>query len=268
VVKRDIVRVVTPGTLTEDAFLDPRASNYLAAVVEVRGKLGLAWIELSTGRFSLTCVSRTELVDEIARLAPAEILVSETSLEAPWVRTLRDGSPTVLTSRPSWDFVLEQALKVLNEQFGTTTLAGFGIDDDCPEVQAAGALIAYLRDTQKSAIAHVARLTPYHRKDVLGLDEMTRRSLELTRTLRDARRDGSLLQAIDRTCTPMGARMLGDWLTSPLTSIALIIDRHDAVAELVRDSGLRGDLRDVLDGANDLERVAARVGTCPNSRPG
>jgi DNA mismatch repair protein MutS len=261
VVKRDIVRVVTPGTLTEDAFLDPRASNYLAAVVEVRGKLGLAWIELSTGRFSLTCVGRTELLDEVARLNPAEILVSETSLDAPWTRGLRDGASGVVTSRPSWDFVLEQAQKVLNEQFGTTTLAGFGIEDDCPEVQAAGALIAYLRDTQKSAIAHVARLTPYHRKDVLGLDEMTRRSLELTRTLRDSRREGSLLQAIDRTCTPMGARMLGDWLTSPLTSLTAIVDRHDAVAELVRDSGLRGDLRAALDGANDLERVAARVGT-------
>ncbi len=261
VVKRDIVRVVTPGTLTEDAFLDPRASNYLAAVVEVRGKLGLAWIELSTGRFSLTCVGRTELLDEVARLNPAEILVSETSLDAPWVRTLRDVAATVVTSRPSWDFVLEQALKVLNDQFGTTTLAGFGIDDDCPEVQAAGALIAYLRDTQKSSIGHVARLTPYHRKDVLGLDEMTRRSLELTRTLRDNRREGSLLQAIDRTCTAMGARLLGDWLTSPLTTLPSIVDRHDAVAELVRDSALRGDLRESLGSANDLERVAARVGT-------
>jgi DNA mismatch repair protein MutS len=261
IVKREIVRVVTPGTLTEDAFLDPRASNYLAAVVEVRGKLGLAWVELSTGRFSLTCVGRTELVDEIARLNPSEILVSETGIDAPWVRTLRSGSSPVVTPRPSWDFVLDQAHKVLNEQFGTTTLAGFGIDDDCPEVQAAGALIAYLRDTQKSAIGHIARLTPYHRKDVLALDEMTRRSLELTRTLRDARREGSLLQAIDRTCTPMGARLLSDWLTSPLTSLGLIVDRHDAVAELVRDSGLRADLRDSLDGSNDLERLAARIGT-------
>jgi len=261
VVKRDIVRVVTPGTLTEDAFLDPRVSNYLAAVVEVRGKLGLAWIELSTGRFSLTCVGRTELLDEVARLNPAEILVSETSLEAPWVRGLRDRSSSVVTSRPSWDFVLEQAQKVLFDQFGTTTLAGFGVEDDCPEVPAAGALIAYLRDTQKSNIGHIARLIPYHRKDVLALDEMTRRSLELTRTLRENRREGSLLHAIDRTCTAMGARLLGDWLTSPLTSLATIVDRHDAVAELIRDSDLRGDLRDLLDGANDLERVAARVGT-------
>ncbi len=261
VVKRDIVRIVTPGTLTEDAFLDARTSNYLAAVVEVRGKLGLAWVELSTGRFSLTCVGRTELADEIARLNPSEILVSELSIDSPWVRSLRNGTNLAITSRPSWDFVLEQAQKVLNEQFGTTTLAGFGVEDDCPEVPAAGALIAYLRDTQKSAIGHIARLTPYHRKDVLALDEMTRRSLELTRTLRDARRDGSLLQAIDRTCTPMGARLLGDWLTSPLTNLAMIVDRHDAVAELIRDSRLRADLRDALEAANDLERLAARIGT-------
>jgi len=261
IVKREIVRVVTPGTLTEDAFLDARSSNYLAAIVEVRGKLGLAWVELSTGRFSLTCVTRTELVDEIARLSPSEALVSETSLDAPWVRALRAGSSIAVTSRPSWDFVAEQARKVLNEQFGTATLAGFGVDDDCPEVQAAGALIAYLRDTQKTAIGHIARLTPYHRKDVLALDEMTRRSLELTRTLRDGRREGSLLQAIDRTCTPMGARLLAEWLTSPLTDLPSIVERHEAVAELVRDAGLRADLRSALGDASDLERLAARVGT-------
>ncbi len=261
IVKREIVRVVTPGTLTEDAFLDPKEANYLAAIVEVRGKLGLAWVELSTGRFSLTCVSRTELVDEIARLNPSEALVSETSLDAPWARALGVGSGLAITSRPSWDFVAEQARKVLNEQFGTTTLAGFGVEDDCPEVQAAGALVAYLRDTQKTAIGHIARLIPYHRKDVLALDEMTRRSLELTRTLRDGRREGSLLQAIDRTCTPMGARLLAEWLTSPLTALAPIVDRHDAVAELVRDAPLRADLRTAMGDASDLERLAARVGT-------
>ncbi len=261
VVKRDIVRIVTPGTLTEDAFLDPKTANYLAAIVEVRGKLGLAWVELSTGRFSLTCVSRMELVDEIARLGPAEALVSETALDAPWIRALRAGSKMTITARPSWDFVADQARKVLHEQFGTTTLAGFGVDDDCPEVQAAGALVAYLRETQKSAIGHIARLTPYHRKDTLALDEMTRRSLELTRTLRDSRREGSLLQVIDRTCTAMGARLTAEWLTSPMTALGPIVDRHDAVAELVRDGGLRSDLREALGASGDLERLSARIGT-------
>ena len=261
VVKREIVRVVTAGTLTEDAFLDSKTANYLAAIVEVRGKLGLAWVELSTGHFSLTGVSRTELIDEVARLNPAEILISETSLESPWVKALQVGSNRAITSRPSWDFVPEQARSALHNQFRTTTLGGFGVDDESPEVQAAGALVAYLRDTQKSAVGHITRLTPYRRKEVMALDEMTRRSLELTRTLRDARRDGSLLHAIDQTCTPMGARLLADWLASPLTSVDAIIARHDAVAELIRDGSLRDDLRHAFDGASDLERLAARVGT-------
>jgi len=261
VVKREVVRIVTAGTLTEDAFLDPKATNYLAAIVEVRGKLGLAWVELSTGHFSLTGVSRTELVDEIARLNPAEVLISEVCMEAPWAKALRAGSDLAVTARPSWDFVPEQAKKALHDQFRTTTLGGFGVDDDSPEVQAAGALVAYLRETQKTAIGHITRLTPYRRKEVMALDEMTRRSLELTRTLRDARREGSLLHAIDQTCTPMGARLLADWLASPLTVVETINDRLDAVAELVRDASLRHDLREAFDGASDLERLAARVGT-------
>src|SRR4051812_27493897 len=108
-VQRDVVRVVTPGTLTDEALLDPKTANYLAAVVEVGGKLGLAWVELSTGRFSLTGVSRTELADEMARLSPAETLVSEISLDSPWVRALRGQPGRTITARPSWDFLAEQA---------------------------------------------------------------------------------------------------------------------------------------------------------------
>lgn len=260
-VRREVVRVVTPGTLTDEELLDPKSTNYLSAVVEVGGKLGLAWVELSTGRFSLTAVSRMELADEMARLNPAEVLVSETALDSPWVRALRGQSLAAITSRPSWDFVAEQARSTLFQHFGTTTLSGFGIDDNAPEVQAAGALIAYLRETQKTTIGHLTRLTPYRRGDVLALDEMTRRSLELTKTLRDGKRDGSLLQVIDRTCTPMGARLLADWLTSPLTNPEPIIERHEAVAELLRDTSLRSDLCGTLAQAYDLERLAARVGT-------
>ncbi len=117
-VKREVVRVVTPGTLTDDELLDPKTANYLAAVVEVGGKLGLAWVELSTGRFSLTGLLRTELVDEIARLNPAEVLISELSLDAPWVRMLRGQPVGAVTVRPSWDFQPEQARKTLFEQFG------------------------------------------------------------------------------------------------------------------------------------------------------
>ena len=127
-VKRDVVRIVSPGTLTDDELLDPKTANYLAAVVDHGAKLGLAWVELSTGRFSLTGVQRTELTDEIARLNPSEILISELSVDAPWARLLR-GQSAALTSRPSWDFQPEQARKTLFDHFRTTTLAGFGIDD-------------------------------------------------------------------------------------------------------------------------------------------
>jgi len=260
-VKRDVVRIVTPGTLTDEALLDPRTSNYLAAVVESGTKLGLAWVELSTGRFSLTGLLRHELADEMARLNPAETLVSELAIDAPWLRALRATSGLAVTIRPSWDFQPEEARKTLYEQFGTTTLDGFGIDDRALEVQAAGALVAYLRETQKSSLGHIIRLTPYRKADTLGLDEMTRRSLELTRTLREGKREGSLLQVIDRTVTPMGARLLADYLTSPLTSVELIAERSGAVEELVRDSGLRGELRELLGQGYDLERLAARVAT-------
>jgi DNA mismatch repair protein MutS len=260
-VKREIVRVVTPGTLTDEGLLDPRESNYLAGVVEVGGKLGLAWVELSTGRFALCGVSRTEFADEIARLDPAEVLISELHLDAPWARTLRQHPGLAVTSRPSWDFQPDQARATLFDHFRTTTLDGFGVDDHAPEVQAAGALVAYLRETQKSTLGHIVRLTPYRRAETLALDEMTRRSLELTRTLREGKREGSLLAVIDRTCTPMGARLLADWLTSPLTNPVAITERLDAVAELTRDSGLRDDLRAILAEAYDLERLAARVGT-------
>ncbi len=260
-VRRDVVRIVTPGTLTDDELLDPKTANYLASVVEVGPKLGLAWVELSTGRFSLTGLLRTELTDEIARLNPSEILISELSIDTPWARLLRGQSGATMTVRPSWDFQPEQARKTLFEHFRTTTLAGFGIDDRATEVQAAGALMAYLRDTQKSSLGHIARLAPYRRADTLALDEMTRRSLELVRTLREGKREGSLLSVIDLSATPMGARQLADWLTSPLTSCELILERQEAVAELLTNSALRGDVRSLLGQSYDLERLAARVGT-------
>jgi DNA mismatch repair protein MutS len=260
-VKRDVIRVVTPGTLTDEELLDPKTANYLAAVVEVGGKLGLSWVELSTGRFSLASLMRTELVDEIARINPAETLISELSLDTPWVRMLRGQPAGAITVRPSWDFQPEQARKTLFEHFGTTTLAGFGVDDRSPEVQAAGALAAYLKETQKTALGHIIRLVPYRRADTVALDEMTRRSLELVRTLREGKRDGSLLSVIDCTVTPMGARLLSEWLTSPLTSHELIAERLDAVEELFNQSILRGDLRTLLSQSYDLERLAARAGT-------
>jgi DNA mismatch repair protein MutS len=261
-VRRDVVRVVSPGTLTDESLLDPQSANYLAAVVEIRGKLGLAWVDLSTGRFALAALMRQELADELARLDPSEILISEAALDAPWARTLRDpAGRRAITSRPSWDFQPDQARTVLFGHFGVTTLAGFGVADDAIEVAAAGALLAYLNETQRGSLAHLTRLVPFSRARTLALDEMTRRNLELTRTLRDGKREGSLIALIDRTITPMGARLLAEWLTAPLTDLDAIRQRHTALGELLADGGLRGDIRTALGKAYDLERLAARVGT-------
>jgi DNA mismatch repair protein MutS len=261
IVKRDIVRVVSPGTLTEDSLLDPRSANHIAAVFEHRGKMGLAVAELSTGRFAITHLQKLELVEELARLTPTELIVCETQMENSWLKALRGQFTVLVTPRPSWDFLADRALKTLCEQFRTTTLSGFGVEDDAPEIPAAGALIAYLLDTQKAALRHIHQIRPYRVERILGIDPNTRRALELTRTIREGRRDGSLLAVIDRTASPMGARMLSEWLAAPLVDLPEIVARHDAVEELVVNNELRAKFRRWIADVADLERLSARVGT-------
>jgi DNA mismatch repair protein MutS len=166
-----------------------------------------------------------------------------------------------LTLRPDWTFDADSAHAALCKHFGVTTLAGLGFDDGQPCVVAAGALLLYVQETLRGSLAHLNRLRPYRRGDFLVLDEVTRRSLELTRTLRDGTRDGALLAFVDRTVTPMGARLLGEWLVAPLTSRPDVEARLDAVGELVAEHGLRQELRDVFGGVSDLQRLTARVST-------
>ena len=261
-VKREVTRIVTPGTLTDDALLDPRENNYLAAVAPPspgeRDEVGLAWADLSTGRFLATSVPATSLADELARIAPAECLVPEES-ELP----LTLSPPARLTRRPGWTFAASRAVSTLCEQFQTTTLEGFGFDErqDTPALKAAGAILEYLKETQKVSLVHFDRLIPYRRGEWLEIDEATRRSLELTRTLRGGSREGSLLAVIDQTVTPMGGRLLADWLASPLCVQSAIEARLDAVEQLAQDDAIRKKLREALREVYDLERLLARVAT-------
>src|SRR5262249_6342117 len=148
----------------------------------------------------------------------------------------------VLTGRPDWTFDPHTAHAALFNHFGVTTLAGFGFDDDQPCLTAAGALLLYLQEMLKASLAHVARLRPYRQERLLLLDEVTRRSLELTRTLRDGGRDGSLLGVLDRTVTPMGARLLQEWVLTPLAERRAVEARLDAVGELIEEHSLRQEL--------------------------
>lgn len=261
-VRREVTRVVTPGTLTDDQLLDPLTSNFIACVAPAKQTLGLAWLELSTGRFLASEIEPALLQDELARIQPAECVVPEDDARDGSLPVNRaDLGGPVLTGRPAWSFAKEDAKRLLNDHFGTKTLEGFDIDEDSPAVTAAGALLDYIRDTQKSALLHITRIESYRRQRHMIIDEATRRSLELTHTMRDGRREQSLLGVIDETCTPMGARMQADWLASPLTDLKQIEERHDAVQELVSDLSLRDDVRGLLKSMYDLQRLTSRVAT-------
>jgi DNA mismatch repair protein MutS len=263
-VKREVTRVVTPGTLTEDDLLDPRQPNHLAAIclgdTGAKAGFGLAWVELSTGQFQAADLPVAKLLDELGRLRAAEYLCSDR--EPMLFLRLRETYPQAMTTeRPNWTFDHETARAALFRHFAVGTLAGFGFDDDQPCLAAAGALLLYLEETQKGSLPHLTRLQPYRQESYLFLDEVTRRSLELTRTLRDNDRAGTLLSVLDRTATPMGARLLQDWIAAPLTERASIETRYDAVAELFDEPALRQELRTLLDDAFDLQRLTARVST-------
>jgi DNA mismatch repair protein MutS len=258
IVRRDVTRIVSRGTVTDDALLDARSSNYLAALNVAPAACGLAWIDLSTGRFEATTAAPDRLVDELARVGPVELLVRDDADDLP--AHLTEGR--MLTIRPNWSFGREAAAQALVRHFGTHSLEGFGFTDaDGPAIQAAGAVLDYLAETQKSSLAHIDRLVPYCRTARLEIDESTRRSLELSATNRDGRREGSLLGVMDRTVTAMGGRLMAAWLSAPLTDVAGIDARLDAVAELHADASAAAALRETLAPVYDIERLLARVTT-------
>ena len=259
IIRRDVTRVVTLGTVTEEELLDPRKPNHLVALVKTRkGTLGLAWIDLTAGVFRATDVTDKQFDDEFGRLSVAECLIPDGLNEE--IRP-RLSSARSITSRPDWHFEAHSAHEQLRLQFGVSTFTGFGFDDQQPCLLAAGALVQYLRETVKASLNHIKQLQRHRAEAYLMLDEVTRRSLELTRTLRDNQRDGSLLSSLDRTVTSMGARALHDQLLAPLQDPVEIEARYDAVEELLNEHGLRQQLRDLLDGTSDLHRLTTKCST-------
>ncbi len=261
IIRREVNRVVTPGTVTEDELLDPRRPNHLVAVARAKvGCYGVAWADLSTGAFHCADVPETQLADELARLNAAECLLADDTAEL--VRhAFGPAQPRSVVPRPAWTFDPATALGVLRTHFKVATFAGFGFDDQQPGLTAAGALMGYLQETLQAGLGHIRRLKPHRPDTFLVLDEVTRRSLELTRTLRENQRDGSLLSVLDRTVTTMGARFLHDALLAPLNDKSQIEARLDAVEEFLGDHALRGHLRELLGTTADVQRLAARVAT-------
>lgn len=257
VVKRGVIRIVTPGTLTEDSLLDSRSSNWLAAVAEAAGGLGLAWLEMSTGELVVQPVERTGLGAALGRLDPQEVLISEKLSQTPELFELWGEWKSRLTVQPTPRFDSENGKQRLLTQYGVGTLDAFGSFTRA-EVAAAGALVGYVELTQKG---RVPRLSPPRRVGpgaVMEIDASTARNLELTRTLTGERR-GSLLATIDRTVTGAGARLLCAHLAAPLTDPAAIGRRLDMVEFALTEERLRGDLRQSLRSCPDLERALSRL---------
>ena len=262
IVKREVVRVVTPGVVLDDELLDAGENNFLVAVVPAGpdDAWGAAAIDGSTGEFFAVEPGLLEVIaSELNGLRPRELLVPE-GTEADVESLLRlFGRRPALATLPPDAFQHRRATAYLGQHFGVSTLDGFGLGPECVSVGAAGAALRYLRETQKSAATHVDRLSLQSRGGWLTIDDASQANLELVRGLKDGGRAGSLLSVLDRTSTPLGARRLARWLTRPLAERAAIEARLDAVAELVEKASWREALASRLKEVADLERLSGRL---------
>jgi DNA mismatch repair protein MutS len=256
-VHREVTRVVTPGTVVEPALLEAKRPNYLAAVVLAEGRAGLAYADISTGEFATTQLAEEEVSRELARLQPRECLIPRSEGQG----AMREvhGVKAHVTPLPPYRFEPGAARQALLDHFGVVTLEGFGCEGKPLAVRAAGAVLHYLKETQKGAVAQVTTLRTYSTERFMGLGPVTRRNLELSETLRERRVQGSVLDVLDRTQTPMGGRLLHARLTQPLVDRVEIEARLDQVEAFVQSGVLRAQVMDRLRNVPDLERLSNRV---------
>lgn len=251
---RDVVRVFTAGTVIEPGMLEARRNNYLVAVIADGERAGLAYADITTGEFATTELeSRRALVEELARLSPAELLLSDGE------HSLGDAQAPI-SRMPGWRFELGNARKTLLAHFGVETLAAFGCEDKLLATRAAGGALHYLQETQMGAVAQIQRLSTYSTERYMALDAATRRNLELTESL-GGRKATSLLGVLDETVTAMGARLLRQRLAQPLLNVQELDQRLDQVQALFDDALLRAELRNLLKTLPDLERLTNRAVT-------
>jgi DNA mismatch repair protein MutS len=258
-VDREVTRVVTPGTVVEPALLDEKRPNYLAAVVTENDRAGLAYADITTGEFATTQLDAEAVAQELARLQPRECLISDGADAQSPVSSLQSLSAMHITPLPPYRFELGAARQLLLDHFEVTTLDGFGCAGKPLAIQAAGAVLHYLRETQKGALAQIVSLSTYSTERFMTLDASTRRNLELVETIRTHKARGSLLGVLDLTLTPMGGRLLRTRLAQPLLDRAALEVRLDEVQTFYDDTILRGRVRETLKGLPDLERLTNRV---------
>jgi len=253
IVQREVTQIISPGTISDLNLLEAKRNNYLAAIFEKQERYGFAYVDLSTGDFRLTEVENpAQLEDELARVCPTEVLISDEQVDQ------LGAAATALSTRcDGYAFAMDQAVFVLRTHFQVQSLDGFGCGDMPAAVGAAGAILHYLKNGLRRQIGHIKRMTCYRNSQFMIVDAATQANLELV-TSRGAR-DTSLLAALDRTVTPMGARRLRDWILHPLRALEPLRERQDFIAELLAESFLLSQIRESLKGVRDIERTVARL---------
>ncbi|MBR9726532.1 DNA mismatch repair protein MutS [Shewanella intestini] len=252
-VERQVVRIVTPGTLTDEALLQEKQDNLLAAVYQAKVGYGYATLDVSSGRFVVAELPNDEALEaELQRTSPVELLYNEA-----FSNTLLITQFKGTRRRPEWEFDYDTSVTLLLGQFGTKDLRGFGITDARSALQAAGCLMQYVKDTQKTALPHINSIVRFNPSDSIVLDAATRRNLELTTNLSGGV-DNTLAAVLDNTATPMGSRMLQRWIHQPLRNHQIISARHQAIAELI-ELNLYDTLHEQLKALGDVERIMARL---------
>ena len=252
-VERKVMRIVTPGTLTDEALLAATRDNLVASIFADRNRIGIAWLDLAGGRFLLTEVPDIDAaLGEIERLRPAELIVDE---DQPLGDTIK--KDVRVTRRPPWHFELDSATRLLCAQFGTRDLSGFGCEDCSTGIAAAGALLQYVNDTQKASLPHLQSIVAERREDAIIMDGPTRRNLELEKSL-SGHHEHTLAGVMDHCRSPMGSRMLRRWIQRPLRNTAVLRGRYQAI-ETMLIKGIVATVQTLINGVGDIERILSRV---------
>jgi len=260
VVKREVAEVVSPGTVMADDLLESKRNNFLAAAYCVGSSCGMALVDVSTGEFSVFEFDVSSIAEKLAKFSPAELLVSEEQASL-FQEKMSSDNTIFITKRENWIFARDCAYETLIKHFQTLSLKGFGCEDMTAGICAAGAIISFLKEAQKSKLAHIGQLKRDSQNQYVGLDSDTRRNLELLRSLRAGNATGTLISVIDKTRTPMGGRRLVDWMLNPLLDPEKIKLRLNAVEELLGSGSLLTELREAFAEVGDLERMISKVVT-------
>jgi len=259
-VKREVVRIITPGTVINSSLLSDKSNNFFASITQIGSLYGLAFIDLTTAEFrAIECESAADLLSELHRLRPAEFLVSEkfSVRHKNFFEDLRLSYQFLLNTQEEWTFDHQMAYNTLTGQFRVHNLDSFGLKGMAAAINAAGALLNYLRDGLSLAIDHIQTLRTYSPADYLSLDRTTQRNLELTESFRDGGKRHTLLEVLDHTRTPMGGRLIKQWITQPLLNIQEIQKRQEAIEAILLCSS--DHLSEPLEGIRDLERLMMKI---------